>query len=96
MTWTNPAWDWLRLKRSSGRDALIRRVRPVSQDLFFAGLEQDIILARYRATNAAEFSIQITQILRQMTQNSGLNALLLAKLVTPDSRTVGIDDPFLR
>lgn len=93
MTWTNPAWDWLRFKRSSGRDAPTLRVGPVSQDIF-AGLEQDIILARYRATDAAEFSIQITQILCQMTLKSGLNALLLAKLITPDSLTVGIDDPF--
>ena len=94
LTPDDPVWEWVRVKRVSGGDIRAPRTGPASQD-FFAGLEQTIIGAGHRAINAEEFIGKITQILYQMTQNSGLDSLALAKLISPDSSLVGIDEPFL-
>jgi hypothetical protein len=57
-------------------------------------LEQEIIRARHRATNATEFSGMIAQLFHETVQKSGLLPLTLAKLVTPAPHLVGIDDSF--
>jgi hypothetical protein len=94
LTPDDPVWEWVRVKRVSGGDIRAARIGPASQD-FFAGLEQTIIGAGHGAINAEEFIGKITQILYQMTQNSGLDSLALAKLISPDPSLVGIDEPFL-
>lgn len=94
LTPDDTVWEWVRVKRVSGGDIRAPRIGPASQD-FFAGLEQTIIGAGHGAINAEEFIGKITQILYQMTQNSGLDSLALAKLISPDSSLVGIDEPWL-
>ena len=93
MTLTDPRWHWVRLKRGSAGDTETHLVQAASHDVF-VGLEQEVIRSRHRATNAAAFSSMITQHLHQTSQKSGLAPLVLAKLVTPDSHLVGINDPF--
>ena len=93
MTLTDPLWHWVRLKRGSAGDTETHLVQAASHDLF-VGLEQEVIRTRHRATNATAFSSMITQHLHQTSQKSGLAPLMLAKLVTPDSHLVGINDPF--
>ena len=93
-TSADPVWEWIRLKREAQEGIRARRIRPASQDVF-TRFEQDIIGAGHRATNTTEFIGQVIQILYQMAQNSGLDSLAVAKLVTPVSTLAGIDDPFL-
>jgi len=90
----DPVWHWIGLKRGSAEDTQIHLVQAASHDVF-GFLEQEVIRARHRATNATEFSGIIAQLLHQTAQKSGLLPLTLAKLVTPDPHLVGIDDPFL-
>ncbi|MCA3349100.1 MAG: hypothetical protein INF97_00770 [Roseomonas sp.] len=89
----NPLWHWVRLKRGSAGDGKKHLIQAASHDVFF-GMEQAIIHARYGARNVVAFSSMITQLLHQTAQKSGLAPPMLAKLVTPDSHLVGIDDPF--
>jgi hypothetical protein len=94
MTSPDPGWHWVRLKRGSAGDTQTPLLEAASHDVF-AGLEQEIIRARHRATNATEFSGMIAQLLHQTARKSGIAPLMLAKLVTPDPHLVGIDDSFL-
>lgn len=94
MTLADPLWHWVRLKRGSAGYTETHLIQAAYDDVF-VGLEQEIIRARHRATNATAFSSMITQLLHQTALRSGLTPLMLAKLVTPDPHLVGIDDPFL-
>jgi hypothetical protein len=93
MTSPDPVWHWIRLKRGSAGATQTHLLEAASHDVF-ALLEQEIIRASHRATNATEFSGMIAQLFHETVQKSGLDSLTLAKLVTPAPHLVGIDDPF--